>query len=596
MFHHKISPAKRKRKTKNMLSPEILRIILLLSLFATGYVLVLNWNEDSEVNSQKQDSYSEVPLPKVTQPIPYKKIPETFIEKSSTNDIPDQSFLVTETSNSIFSDQTSTNINPSDRLVRIDTPTIQVWIDLMGGDIVRVNLPKYPRKIDEPDSPLYLLTQNQQLDHIYIAQSGLIGPDGPDSKAARPLYSSSQSYYKLQPGDQKQVTLYFDSSTANIEKTFNFSSDQYLIEVNHTARNKKAEAFKAGVFAQIKRDNKQPPEQKQSMLGMQAYVGAAFTTPEEKYLKTTFDDIDEEQLDITTQGGWVAFLQHYFLVAWIPDQEVRNRYTARKLNDEKYVFGFTGPLVTLAPGEEFTWKTRFYAGPKDQNRLAEISPNLNLTVDYGFLFFIAEPLFWLLNTLHDFSGNWGLAIILLTVVVKLVLYPLSAAGYRSMANMRRVAPQLKKLQERYSNDREKLQKAMMDLYKRENANPLGGCLPMILPMPIFIALYWVLLEAVELRHAPFMFWIEDLAVMDPYFILPILMCSSMYLMQLLNPQVGDPMQVKMMKMMPIIFGVLFLWFPAGLVLYWCVNNLLSLAQQWYVIKQTDKLQQSKTRG
>ena len=269
-----------------------------------------------------------------------------------------------------------------------------------------------------------------------------------------------------------------------------------------------------------------------------------------------------------------------------------NRYTARRLNDGNYAFGFTGPLFELTPGEQKTWRTQFYAGPKDQDKLAEISPNLNLTVDYGFLFFIAEPLFWLLDWLHGFSGNWGLAIILLTLIVKLALYPLSAAGYKSMANMRRVAPQLKKIQERYSNDREKLQKEMMEMYKREGANPLGGCLPMLLPMPIFIALYWVLLEAVELRHAPFMLWIEDLAVMDPYFILPILMAGTMYFMQTLNPQVGDPMQIKMMKAMPFVFLILFLWFPAGLVLYWLVNNILSIAQQWYVIRQTESARNS----
>ena len=244
----------------------------------------------------------------------------------------------------------------------------------------------------------------------------------------------------------------------------------------------------------------------------------------------------------------------------------------------------------MARASRGIWQAQFYAGPKDQKRLEEISPNLNLTIDYGFLWWLAIPLFALLDWLHGLVGNWGLAIIMLTIVVKAVLYPLSAAGYKSMANMRRVAPQMKKIQERYANDRERLSKEMMGLYKKEGANPLGGCLPMLLPMPIFIALYWVLFESVELRLAPFMFWIEDLAQMDPYFVLPLLMGASTYYMQSLNPQVGDPMQQKMMKMMPIMFTVLFLFFPAGLVLYWLVNNVLSIAQQQFVYRQAEKAQ------
>ena len=265
-----------------------------------------------------------------------------------------------------------------------------------------------------------------------------------------------------------------------------------------------------------------------------------------------------------------------------------NRFSGRKSADGTYIFGYTGVLQEIDPGETGVWEAKFYAGPKDQKRLEEIAENLHLTVDYGFLWWVAIPLFYLLDWLYAIVGNWGVAIILLTVVVKTILFPLSAAGYRSMANMRRVAPAMKRLQERYSNDREKLSKEMMALYKKEGANPLGGCLPMILPMPIFIALYWVLFESVELRQAPFFFWIDDLAVMDPYFVLPLLMGASMYWMQTLNPQVGDPLQIKMMKMMPIMFTVLFLFFPAGLVLYWLVNNVLSIAQQQYIYKQVEK--------
>jgi YidC/Oxa1 family membrane protein insertase len=351
----------------------------------------------------------------------------------------------------------------------------------------------------------------------------------------------------------------------------------------------------AAMFAQIKRDTRPPPNQDSFALAPRPYLGAALTTLDERYKKVDFEDIDDDgPLDETLNGGWIAFLQHYFLSAWVAPAEQTNRFNARRSADGTYLFGFTSPLQQVAPGTTGTWDAQFYAGPKDQKRLEEIAENLNLTVDYGFLWWIAVPLFYLLDFLHGIVNNWGLAIILLTVVVKVVLYPLSAAGYRSMANMRRVAPLMKRLQERYGSDREKLSKEMMALYKKEGANPLGGCLPMLLPMPIFIALYWVLFESVELRQAPFFLWINDLAVMDPFFILPLLMGASMYWMQTLNPQVGDPLQVKMMKMMPIMFTVLFLFFPAGLVLYWLVNNVLSIAQQQYVYKKVEKAQAAKS--
>ncbi len=570
-----------------MLSPEMLRIILMLSLAATGYVLILTWNQDSQEEQKQVDTNNSKDAQQKVATQPVDLLP---METEEHQDIPDQSFLVTkpEVNLNEGSGLKLTLDSAADRIVRIDTPTLQVWIDRLGGDIVRINLPRYPRQINVPDDPLFLLIKSQELNHYYVAQSGLIGPDGPDGKTNRPLYEVNQSYYKIEEGETLELKLFTASEGADITKVFYIKAEEYLIDVDHIVNNKSDNNFRAGLFAQIKRDNQQPPDQEQPGLGMQAYVGGAITTPEEKYRKIDFEDVDENPVNLTTQGGWVAFLQHYFLTAWIPEREELNRYTARRLKDGNYAFGFTGPLFELAPGEQKTWSTHFYAGPKDQDKLADIAPNLNLTVDYGFLFFIAEPLFWLLDWLHDFSGNWGIAIILLTFIVKLALYPLSAAGYKSMANMRRVAPQLKKIQERYSNDREKLQKEMMEMYKREGANPLGGCLPMLLPMPIFIALYWVLLEAVELRHAPFMLWIEDLAVMDPYFVLPILMAGTMYFMQTLNPQVGDPLQIKMMKAMPFVFLILFLWFPAGLVLYWLVNNILSIAQQWYVIRQTER--------
>ena len=442
-------------------------------------------------------------------------------------------------------------------------------------------------EIDRPDVPFVLLDQSQQ--RTYIAQSGLIGADGTDSNGERPLYSADKSNFEISQGEI-EVVLRADVAGNPVEKIFRFRADDYLVDVEYRVINNKGSAFVAGMFAQIKRDRGAPSLDESIPLAPQPFYGGATTTPDTRYEKVEFDDLDERPLSFTLEGGWVAFLQHYFLSAWVPPADEQNRYEASRSRDGNYLFRTIGQAKQVAPGDVGYWKTGFYAGPKDQIRLEKIAPNLNMTVDYGFLWWIAEPLFKVLNYFHLLTGNWGFSIILLTLAVKAALYWVSAKGYRSMANMRRVAPAMKRVQERYANDREKLSREMMALYKKEGANPLGSCLPMLLPMPIFLALYWVLLESVELRQAPFLFWINDLAAMDPYFILPLLMGASTYLTQALNPQVGDPMQIKIMKMMPIMFTVLFLFFPAGLVLYWLVNNLLSIAQQTFVYRQVEKAQ------
>ncbi len=574
-----------------MLPPEIQRIVLLIALAATGYLMILAWNDDMTAN-RAQVSYSEAPL--TSTPVDQAQIPGADSEipeagpltDPQNDDIPDASLLVDEPGET---PSPSTTTRSSAQLVKVSTPSLIVWIDLRGGDIVRVQLPQFPIDIERKDVPYLLLDQGAS--QTYIAQSGLIGQDGPDSQPQRPLYQVDTSELTVGPGETKTLTLSVELGDALVEKLFTFRGDDYLVDVAYRMENRSTAVMRAGMFGQIKRDTRPPPSDESFALAPQPYLGAALTTPEERYLKIDFEDIDDDgPSKEQVQGGWIAFLQHYFLSAWVPPQEQTNQYSLRRGRDGHYLFGFTGPSQSIEPGATGEWQAQFYAGPKDQKRLEQIAQNLNLTVDYGFLWWVAMPLFYLLDWLYSLVGNWGVAIILLTVVVKAALYPLSAAGYRSMANMRRVAPAMKRLQERYGNDREKLSREMMALYKKEGANPLGGCLPMLLPMPIFIALYWVLFESVELRQAPFFLWIEDLAVMDPFFILPLLMGASMYWMQTLNPQVGDPMQVKMMKMMPIMFTVLFLFFPAGLVLYWLVNNVLSIAQQQYVYKQAEKAQ------
>ncbi|MCZ0943887.1 MAG: membrane protein insertase YidC, partial [Gammaproteobacteria bacterium] len=454
-----------------------------------------------------------------------------------------------------------------------------------GGDIRRVHLPRYPVNLERPDLPFELLDVGNG--RLYMAQSGLIGPDGLDSGSERPLYRAARANYEVGDGETLAVELEAEVGDVKVQKIFEFHGGDYLVDMIYRVENRRPEPFRASLFGQIKRDAKEPPGQESFSLGPQPYLGAALTTPDSRYEKIEFDDLDEGDFRGQVEGGWIAFLQHYFLSAWVANEGESNSYYGRKRADGTYIVGYTGPLATVAPGGQGEWRSRFYAGPKDQKRLEQIADNLNLTVDYGFLWWLAVPLFALLDWLHGLVGNWGVAIILLTVLVKLVLYPLSSASYKSMANMRRVAPQMKRLQERYADDRQKLSQEMMGLYKKEGVNPLGGCLPMLLPMPIFIALYWVLFESVELRQAPFALWIDDLAAMDPFFILPLLMGATMYVQQLLSPTMGDPMQARIMKMMPIMFTVLFLFFPAGLVLYWLVNSVLSVAQQWYVMRKAE---------
>ena len=562
------------------ISPEVRRIALLVALGITGYLIMLAWNEDY---MQPQTATDRATAPELDGAALSGPAPTPAADAAS--DIPDASFIATPGSPADQVVAPVRDADAADRLIRVTTPSQEVWIDRRGGDIRRVHLPGYPVNLDRPDLPFGLLDVGNG--RLYMAQSGLIGPDGLDSGSERPLYRTASTQYEVGDGETLAVELEAEAGDVKVRKTFVFLGGDYLVDVAYQVENRGREPFQASLFGQIKRDAKEPPGQETFSLGPQPYLGAALTTADSRYEKIDFEDLDEGDYRGQVQGGWIAFLQHYFLSAWIANEGESNGYYGRKRADGTYIVGYTGPLVTVAPGGQGEWRSRFYAGPKDQKRLEQIADNLNLTVDYGFLWWLAVPLFALLDWLHGLVGNWGVAIILLTVLVKLVLYPLSSASYKSMANMRRVAPQMKRLQERYADDRQKLSQEMMGLYKKEGVNPLGGCLPMLLPMPIFIALYWVLFESVELRQAPFMLWIDDLAAMDPYFILPLLMGATMYLQQLLSPTMGDPMQARIMKLMPIMFTVLFLFFPAGLVLYWLVNSALSVAQQWYVMKKAE---------
>jgi YidC/Oxa1 family membrane protein insertase len=472
------------------------------------------------------------------------------------------------------------------RVIQIHSDVLQLAIDLEGGDIIELDLPKYLAKIDQPE-PYVILEQNAT--RTYIAQSGLIGADGID-KNGRPTYTTPSSIYTLQENENELVVkLQFQTEAGvKITKRYTLRRGDYLVSVDYLVENGSSSRWQANLFGQLKRDNSPAPSSGSSGgMGLQPFLGAATTQPDDHFTKFSFEDMAEEPFKSTLPGGWIAMIQHYFLSAWIPDQAQNHTYSTRVTSSGFHIAGFTSPAIVLDPGQQGETGAAFYAGPKDQYRLKEISPYLELSVDYGWLWWIAQPLFWLLTKIHGLVGNWGVAIILLTVFIKAVFFKLSATSYRSMANMRRVQPKMQDIREQFGDDKQKQSQAMMELYKKEKINPMGGCLPILVQMPVFIALYWTLMESVELRQAPFILWIQDLSVMDPYFVLPLMMGASMFFMQMLNPPPPDPMQAKIMKWMPVVFTFFFLWFPAGLVLYWVVNNLLSMAQQYVITRQIE---------
>ena len=576
---------------------DIQRTVLLVALAIVSYVMVLKWNEDygndklpTEIAQVSQQQTTDIPS----------------VAAVDNEDLP----VIGQTNTAVATpdaDLPTTNGN-AQQLIRVQTDVMSLAINPLGGDIVELKLLQYPRSPQNPDVPFQLFTDNQQ--HLYIAQSGLAGANGPDARAeGRPLYRSSQAEYHLADGqDQLQVDLAFSDNGVNYTKRFTFhrgldqscstqkleqrrvecvNQQAYQVNVAYIVDNQSANNWQGNLFAQLKRDKSGDPSSA-GAASTATYIGAAMWTPDEPYKKMSMGKMDDKRFSEKVEGGWIAWLQHYFVTAWVADPNQGNNYLTRKDSQGNYIVGYTSDAVNVAAGQNKTLEATLYAGPKIQSHLKELSPGLNLTVDYGFLWFIAQPIFWLLSVIHGLLGNWGWSIIMLTVLIKLAFFPLSAASYRSMARMRAVAPKMQALKEKHGDDRQKLSQGMMELYKKEKINPLGGCLPILLQMPVFLALYWVLLESVEMRQAPWMFWLTDLSSKDPYFILPIIMGVSMFIQQMLNPTPPDPMQAKVMKLLPIIFTFFFLWFPAGLVLYWVVNNILSIAQQWYITRKIEK--------
>lgn len=470
------------------------------------------------------------------------------------------------------------------KIVTITTDVIKVSIDTLGGDLVETQLLNHLDKMaDKGGQPISILTKSNG--NEFIAESGLIGANGTDTASGRPLFTTGASSYELSDGQQSlNVDLVYNQGGVEIIKRFEFKPSDYQIGVRYIVRNLTSEPWSATFYGQFRRDSHQP--ETESSTGMRPFLGAALREKDKNYSKYDFSDIDDETVKTSIQGGWLAFVQHYFVTAWVPPQESNNRYSLRKLQgNDIYLMAVTGEKINVAAGSSAEYKVDLYIGPKNQDVLKQMSPYLDLTIDYGFLWMLAKPLFAVLQMIHSVLGNWGWSIILLTIFVKILLYPLSAASLKSMAKMRTLQPEMARIKELYGDDRQKAGQEQMALFKKHRVNPLGGCFPMLLQMPVFIALYWVLSESVEIRHSPWIIWIQDLSAKDPLFILPLIMGASMFLMQKLQPAPTDPMQAKVFQLMPIVFTFFFLMFPAGLVLYWTVNNLLSILQQWYVNRQ-----------
>jgi len=561
------------------------RNLLLIALLFLAYLLWTQWQED----------YGRGNVPAPTTTMATSTTPATPPAAGATTpEIP------TASDNKPLASAPGTPAAPttaaatSTRVV-VTTDLLRVEIDTRGGTVVVADLLAYPQQPKDFAHPVRLLDDDPA--RFFEAQSGLVSAQGssaaPDHAA---MFTAEKTSYALADGaDSIEVPLtWIDASGLEVHKTFVFKRGSYAIEQRQDIANHGSAAWNGNAYRQLQRV---PPVIDTS--GIKAYsnterysfIGAAWYNASDKFQKLKFDSFEKEPLNKSFAGGWAAMLQHYFFAAWIPSAEEADQYSTAVVHGSdapRYLIRTLSPTITIAPGETKTDTARLYVGPKLQSTVDQVAPGLSLTADYGIFTVISQPLHWILAQLHKLTNNWGFAIILLVLLIKAAFFKLSEAQYRSMARMRKMQPRIEALKERYGDDRQKMNQAMLELYQKEKINPLGGCLPMLVQIPVFFALYWVLLESVELRQAPFVLWIQNLSAPDPYFVLPILNGLAMIATQWLTPSAGmDPMQAKMMKIMPVAFSVLFAFFPAGLVLYWTVNGVLSLAQQWIITKRIE---------
>lgn len=565
------------------------RTFLLVALFALVYLIYSQWQLDYNpqvatpvpTTSVAQEASSSTPTAQaeatVTGEIPTASVPTPASASASASAIP--------------AAPDSPAINVSANPIVVTTDLLRVEIDPRGGSIISADLLAYPLKQNEPARVRLL---DPSAEHFFVAQSGLVSASSP-APNHETMFESVARTYTLGEGQERiEVPLtWTDPSGLRVTKNFIFERGSYVIEQKQILDNQSASAWIGNAYRQLQRvPHLVDHSGIKGFTNTERYSfnGAAWYSPEEKFQKLAFDNYAKEPLDRSVSGGWVGLLQHYFFAAWIPPAGEADKFTTAEIPaaNKRYLIRSQSPTLTIAPASSNSFDARLYVGPKLQSTVDEVAPGLSKTADYGMFTVISEPLHWLLSMYHTLTGNWGFAIILLVLTIKAVFFKLSEAQYRSMARMRKMQPRVAALKERYGDDRQKLNQAMMELYKKEKINPLGGCLPMLVQIPVFLGLYWVLLESVELRQAPFMLWIHNLTAPDPYYVLPILNAATMLATQYLSPMTGmDPLQAKMMKFMPLIFSVMFAFFPAGLVLYWTVNGALGLLQQWIITKRIE---------
>ncbi len=478
----------------------------------------------------------------------------------------------------------------------VKTDVLDIAISKLGGNIVSAKLLKYPLALKSPDAEQILTSD---LEKIYVAQSGLTNSSKGDALKDISFYTA-QNNYVLQPGQEK-LKVILTGRTKNgldVTKTYIFERDRYAIELTQNVKNSSNKTWNGSFYNQITRRN--VPVAK-AAFHSRSYTGAAISSPGKPYEKRTFKKLDENNISQNIRNGWIAMQQPYFLTAWVPQKNITNHYYSHAYNNIRgvknkvFTLGYVSPQMALAPTDEATSQSSLYVGPEIAKRLNKLAEGLSLTINYGWLWPVSEVIFWVMQKIFSLLGNWGWSIVIVTLLIKLIFYKLSEKSYRSMVRMREIQPRLAALKEKHGDDKQAFSKATMEFYRKEKVNPLGGCLPMVVQIPVFFALYYVLIESVQLRQAPFLFWIQDLAIKDPYYVLPILMGVSMLIQYKLSPPPPDPTQAKVMMFLPVIFTIFFLSFPAGLVLYWLVNNVASLLQQWYVMKTYNPKAHSKKK-
>ncbi|AUN96271.1 membrane protein insertase YidC [Pseudazoarcus pumilus] len=552
----------------------------LIALLILSFSIVMLW--DAWVSEQQAQQPASAPTAAVQSGVP---------SASSDGSVPTPSAALSDASGADELPQASETAPeaPDAARMTVRTDMVEAEISARGGQIVKLRLLHHDATNDR-DQPFVLFDDG--VTHRYFAQSGLIGEGMPSHHAVHRLPAEQVS---LEAG-QDELVLRLPAEVEGdlaVTKVMTFRRGSYVVEVGYELENRSQAPLSTHAYFQFSRDGQ--PAEAVEVFGVSTFTGPAVYTEEEKFQKIEFVDIDEGDAKFVPRAnnGWLAMVQHYFVAAWLPETGVQRENFARKINDNMYAAGVIVPVASIPPGETAIVSTRLYAGPQEQDHLDAIAEGLGLVVDYGWLTMIAAPLFWVLSWFHDLTGNWGWSIILVTILIKAVFFPLSAASYKSMAKMRVLGPRMQRIKELYGHDKPRMQQEVMQMYRTEKINPLGGCLPILVQIPVFIALYWVLLGSVEMRHAPWLGWITDLSAKDPYFVLPVLMGLSMFVQMRLNPAPPDPIQAKVMMALPFVFTIMFLWFPSGLVLYWVVNNILSIAQQWHI---TRNIEASKKAG